>query len=212
VVEAKLLGSIAQTRLRHRLFMAEGKMGYLFEGDRVAVELDKLYWPKVAAEYDDAVVRATKRLKLAFTLTIPVVIATLVVVVNVPLLDDLTKRLDRIPGVGAAMGLAMVTWLPLTGLFVHARAVSQARKNLESRLAHLPKMAPPAKRPRLHQNLQIVVMLLAGPALLIRTLGSLFPGLYRNTPLSGMQLGWIDLFAVLAVTGWLATRPRDNDR
>jgi hypothetical protein len=206
VAEAELLGKIAQTRLRHRLFAADGKMGYLLEGDRIAVELDETVWQAVSAEYDDIIGRASKRLKLAFTLTMPVIIATLVVIENVAALKDLADRIDR-SGWGGLLVLVVVTWLPLAGLLVHARATSRARQHLEAQLAHLPHIAVPGTRPKLHQELQIVAMIFVGPAILVRAVGTLFPDIYRNTPLSGTHIGWFDLIAALALLAWFATRP-----
>lgn len=208
MAEAELLRAIAETRLRHRLFEAEGRLGYLFQGDREAVEIDRGLWQSVSAEHDAAIAIASRRLKWMLLLTIPVIIATLVVITNVPLLTDLTDRIDRIPFLGAALVLVIVSWLPLAGLLLHARATARARERLESRLVDLPRIAPPSPRPRLHQELQILVMLLVGPAILIRAFGTLVPDAYRNTPLSGTHLGRIDLVAALALVAWLATRRR----
>jgi len=71
---------------------------------------------------------------------------------------------------------------------------------IEKELARLPRVAAaPAPAWRPPRWLEIACMLLVGPGLIVQIYGSLNPNAFRNTPWTGMHLGWMGIagFAVL---------------
>ncbi|MFT4027217.1 MAG: hypothetical protein QM676_10505 [Novosphingobium sp.] len=180
---------------------------------REAVALTMEEWESVNRRYEAMIAPATLRLKRAMLLAVPAMIATVGVIANTPALDALVSRVDHIPGLKIVQGIALIAWLPLLGLWQHRRAVRRADRHIEAELSSHPRVPMP-EQPRLalHQNLEILVMLLFGPVILIHAFGTAFPDAFRNTPLSGSRLGLFDLAAAIAFLAWRLTKPRQKQQ
>ncbi|HMG45985.1 MAG TPA: hypothetical protein VK614_00795 [Allosphingosinicella sp.] len=116
-----------------------------------------------------------------------------------------------LPGAGILI-LAGILLGPLAIYLWQSYRIKHIARAIEKELARLPRaVAPPAPPGRPPRWLEIACILLVGPGLIVQVYGSFNPTAFRNTPWTGMHLGWggIAGFAVLGAMlfyRWRAAR------
>lgn len=206
-----LFEKIAVTRLRQRR-VEDGSIGVRLrmpdgKGD---VRLTANEWEALGEWFRARVAPSARRLRLAVWLTLPLIIAFLGIVYNVPVLRAAFERLLEVAA--PLVMLFLCGALPLTMAALHSLAVKRAIDGVNSALADRPRHGtsclPP---PRALNTLELVALVLVGPHLIVGIIGTLNPGALRNTPLTGAHLdmrsiaGLIVLLA-LAILRWRRIR------
>lgn len=181
-----------------RVRMPDGK------GD---VRLTTQEWDSLGGWFRDQVTPSARRLRLAVWLTLPLIIAFLGIVYNVPALRaGFDWLFDR---AAPLVMLFLCGGLPLTMATLHALAVQRAMDGVNAALADRPRhgisFLPP---PKALNTVELIALVLVGPHLVFATVGTLSPGVLDNTPLTNARL---DLRAVaglvvLAALGLLRWR------
>jgi hypothetical protein len=181
-----------------RVRMPDGK------GD---VRLASHEWDALGDWYRAQVTPSAKRLRLAVWLTLPLIIAFLGIVANVPILKAGFEWLFDVAG--PLVMLFLCGALPLTMTALHGLAAQRAIDGVNEALADRPRLdssclAPP----RALNALELIALALVGPHLVLGIVGSLNPNVFRNTPYSGTHLDWAGFagLAVLLALGLLRLR------
>jgi hypothetical protein len=211
VADLFLFEKIAVTRLRQRrvedggpgvrLRMPDGRGDVRLSGDE---------WDALGGWYRDQVRPSAKRLRLAVWLTLPLIIAFLALVYNVPLLRAAFEWLFDVAA--PLVMLFLCGALPLTMATLHALAVQRAIDRVNAALADRPRhgasgLAPP----KALNTVELIALVLVGPHLVFATIGTLSPGAFRNTPFTNAHLdapavaGLVVLLA-LGLLRWRRTR------
>jgi hypothetical protein len=122
-----------------------------------------------------------------------------------------------LPGAGILI-LAGIFLGPVAIYLLQSYRIKHIARAIEQELARLPRVAAPPPRPagRPPRWLEIAAILLVGPGLIVQVYGSFNPNAFRNTPWTGMHLGWGGMagFAVLAAMlfyRWRAARAAPPD-
>lgn len=116
-----------------------------------------------------------------------------------------------LPGAGILI-LAGIFLGPIAIYLWQSYRIKHIAGAIEKELAGRPRVAaPPAPPTRAPRWLEIACLLLVGPGLIVQIYGSLNPDAFRNTPWTGMHLGWggIAGFAILGAMlfyRWRAAR------
>jgi hypothetical protein len=171
-----------------RVRMPDGK------GD---VRLTGHEWEALGGWYRAQVAPSAKKLRLSVWLTVPLAVAFLGIVANVPILESAFERLFDLAG--PLVMLFLCGALPLTMTALHGLAVQRAIDRVNEALASRPRLATRCLAPpRALNALELIALALVGPHLITSTLGSLFPGIFRNTPFTRAHLD-LQAMAGLAV-------------
>lgn len=183
-----LFEKIAVARLKQRR-VDDGSLGVRVrmpdgKGD---VRLTANEWDSLGDWFRDQVAPSAKRLRLSIWLTLPLIIALLGITANVPVLKAAVEGLyDLSPGL---FMLFLCGALPLTMTALHCLAVQRAVQGVNEALADRPRHGisnqPP---PKALNTLELIALVLVGPHLITATLGTLFPGIFRNTPWTNAHL------------------------
>ena len=203
-----LFEKIAVTRLKQRV-VDDGLQGVRLrmpdgKGD---VRLATHEWEALGGWFRAQVTPSARRLRLAVLLTLPLIIAFLAIVANVPLLKTAFEWLfDLSPPLSM---LFLCGALPLTMTTLHALAVQRAMDGVNEALADRPRHGTsclPASRAL--NGVELIALVLVGPHLIIGLWGSIFPNAFRNTPWTGAHLDAFGVagIAVLLVLGLLRWR------
>jgi hypothetical protein len=203
-----LFEKIAVTRLRQRR-VEDGSLGVRVrmpdgKGD---VRLTANEWEALGGWFRDQVAPSAKRLRRSVWLTVPLVIAFLGIVYNIPILKAALVWLFDLAG--PLVMLFLCSALPLTMTALHCRAVQRAVGGVNEALADRPRHGishlPP---PKALNTLELIALVLVGPHLITATLGTLFPGIFRNTPWTNAHLDLKSVagLAVLLALGLLRWR------
>jgi hypothetical protein len=190
------LEKAAQVRLAHSAFYdADGSIRLVL-GDGSAVRLTARQWAQAQGRFADAIAPANRGLKWVFILAIPVMIATL----SVMSVFKLGKAIDALgPAASIASVFTTLCWWPLLILFLHWRAIGKARRDFDTQFAGLPPAPVPEGRPRALQALEIVALILFGPAVLLDIIGSIWPHVLDGTPFMGWRLTPFSIAGIAAV-------------
>jgi hypothetical protein len=203
-----LFEKIAVTRLRQRR-VEDGSLGVRVrmpdgKGD---VRLTANEWEALGDWFRDQVAPSAKRLRRSVWLAIPLTIAFLGIVYNVPILKAAFTWLFDLAG--PLVMLFLCSALPLTMTALHCRAVQRAVDGVNAALQDRPRYGisnlPP---PKALNVLELIALVLVGPHLITATLGTLFPGIFRNTPWTNAHLDLKSVagLAVLLALGLLRWR------
>lgn len=181
-----------------RVRMPDGK------GD---VRLSGNEWDSLGDWYRAQVAPSAKRLRLSVWLTLPLIIALLAITANVPVLKAAVEGLFE--AAPALVMLFLCGALPLTMATLHALAVQRAIDGVNQALADRPRHGisclPP---PKALNAVELIALVLVGPHLVTATLGTLVPGIFRNTPWTNAHLNMQSVagLVVLAALGLLRWR------
>ena len=185
-----------------RLRMPDG------QGD---VRLAAHEWDALGDWFRVQITPSARRLRLAVVLTLPLIIAFLAVIANVPVLKSAFERVfDAAP---ALFMLFLCGALPLTMTALHALAVQRAVDGVNEALADRPRLGTSCLPPRRALNaMELIALVLVGPHLILGLWGSVFPGAFLNTPWSGTRLdafgvAGIAVFLLLGFLRWRRSRP-----
>lgn len=196
-----LFEKIAMTRLKQRR-VEDGGPGIRLrmpdgQGD---VRLTACEWETLGDWFRARVEPSAKRLRLAVWLTLPLIIAFLGIVYNVPVLKTAFEWLFD-----AAAPLVMLFLcgaLPLTMAALHALAVQRAIDGVNQAIADRPRHGTSCLPPPKALNIvELIALVLVGPHLVFATIGTLSPGAFRNTPWTNAHL---DLKAIAGLVVLLA--------
>jgi hypothetical protein len=139
--------------------------------------------------------------------TIPLAIALLGIIYNVPWLAAAFDRFDQ--AVPLVLPLLLTSGLPIVAIWRHAlkvqRSIDRARIELKSFPAFAIRHRPPPREAGPVMKLALFVTI---PTLVIQAYGSMYPDAYRNTPWTGTQLGGSSLILVLVLAAALVARRR----
>lgn len=186
ITPAPLIAAAAK-RLRQRSYHdSDGAVRMVLQNGG-AVSLTRKQYADLLTDFAEAMKPVDRRLRLGFTLTIPVMIITLALLVNIGL-DDLISAIT-LPGASLALGLISITWWPNWVLVRHWRETKAVNASLDAQLATLPSAPMPPDRPRSFHNLEIIALFIVGPGILIDVAGSLYPDAFDGTPLTGRAIG-----------------------
>lgn len=186
ITPAPLIAAAAK-RLRQRSYHdSDGAVRMVLQNGG-AVSLTRKQYADLLTDFAETMKPVDRRLRLGFTLTIPVMILTLALLVNTGL-DDLMSAIT-IPGASVVLGLISITWWPNVVLVRHWYETKAVNASLDAHLATLPSAPMPPDRPRSFHNLEIIALFLVGPGILIDVAGSLFPDAFGGTPLTGRAIG-----------------------
>lgn len=197
-----LFEKIAVTRLKQRR-VEDGSPGVRLRmpDGRGDVRLTTQEWDALGGWFRTQVAPSARRLRLAVLLTLPLIIAFLAIVANVPSLETIFGWLFNLSPPLAMLFLCGA--LPLTMTALHALAVQRAIDGVNEALADRPRhgtsgLAPP----RALNVVELIALALVGPHLIVGLWGSLFPNAFRNTPWTGAHLdaqGLAGLVVLLAL-------------
>jgi hypothetical protein len=180
--------ALAQTGFQHRAtVLAGGRVIYRLADGSGHVGLSACEW-EAAGEQFEAQVRPVGR--KTFWLSIGLFPAIFVFGMTIA---------QILPGAGILI-LAGILLGPIAIYLWQSYRIKHIARAIEQELARLPRVAAvPAPASRPPRWLEIACILLVGPGLIVQIYGSLNPDAFRNTPWTGMHLGWAGLagFAVL---------------
>lgn len=214
--ETTLLNKLAMKRLYDRRYRDKnGQMLVLLPGDQEAVGLTPRAWERLCADYLADLAPARRLMRWSVLFTIPASIMMLSAIHASPLIMAIVNWIEGFRYGGYVTSMVVLAGPPLALLAVHWWLTDRAKQAMEIRLAkHVRVPLPDERRPILIQAYEIVAMVLVGPGIVIRAVGTVFPNIWRNTPFSGSHIGLFDavaIGAVLVVTvhrwrHWRATR------
>lgn len=183
-----LFEKIAVTRLKQRR-VEDGSIGVRVrmpdgKGD---VRLTANEWEALGGWLRDQVAPSAKRLRLSVWLTLPLIIAFLGIVANIPALKAGFEWLfDQ---AAPLVMLFLCGGLPLTMAALHALAVQRAMDGVNEALADRPRHGisnlPP---PKALNTVELIALVLVGPHLILGIIGTINPDAFRNTPWTGTHL------------------------
>jgi hypothetical protein len=207
-----LFEKIAVTRLRQRR-VEDGSPGVRLRmpDGRGDVRLATHEWDALGGWFRAQIAPSARRLRLAVLLTLPLIIAFLAIVANVPALKTVFEWLFNLSPPLSMLFLCGA--LPLTMTALHALAVQRAMDGVNAALADRPRHGTSGLAPSRALNMvELIALLLVGPHLIIGLWGSLFPNAFRNTPWTGAHLdsagvAGIAIFLVLGYLRWRRSRP-----
>lgn len=139
---------------------------------------------------------ATRFFRWALVLNAPITLGLMVLLPRVaPGWRDLVHAMEQIVSPFLFLVLFM-SWPAIVGLLVSLRATIRANRALDRLVADRPREAVVLPKRRFFHGLELLALAFIGPRLILGLYGTLNPDAYYNTPLSGTQLGWIDLVGV----------------
>ena len=196
--ETRLLNNLAMKRLNDRSYReADGFRRVMLPDDQEAVRLSPREWARLCADYSDALAPARRLMRWSALITIPASLMMLSVMSVSPTLKAFVRWIETFPYGNYVTVMTLLAGPVFALLAVHWRISNRATRAMEARLATHERVAPPeSRRPILIQTYEIVAMVLIGPGIVIRAVGTPFPNLWRNTPFSGSHLGPFDAVAI----------------
>lgn len=150
-------------------------------------------WEAVRGWHAAQIAPAGQFFKWSMWLNAPIALGLLIALMMfMPGWSAFARWVDRTLPPQIVLGL-LLTWPAITGLIVNARATFRANDALNRMIAGMPRdMTAAIPKRRLTHGLELLAAALVGPHLVLGLYGTLNPGAYLNTPLSGTRLGWID--------------------
>lgn len=180
-----------------------GRIAYRLADGTGHVGLDAEQWTAVRAHFaaeSTAVARVTRWLQVGFF----------------PALFLFGMTIAQVLPFAGLIFLAALLLGPIGIYLWQSHRMQRLVQGIEADLATLPRIPAPPRRPfRAPRWLEIVVLLLAGPHLIIQIYGSYDPDAFRNTPWSGAHLdetGVVAIIALAALAFLTFFRWRSRDR
>jgi hypothetical protein len=178
------------------------------------IQLTQLEWDELGNAFNDAISESSGIVRWALNLALPFTILLLILISAVPPLRYAFEALERAASLPAYLLVTMT--MPVTVIAIHNRLVQRTIEALEEILARQPRCPAPAIPVSKALNvMELAGLVVIGPHLLLQLVGTLFPDLYRNTPLSGTSLGLtgyasLGLLAAIGLARWRRTCTGDD--
>lgn len=210
--EMRLLNKVAMKRLADRSYRdSDGFRRVMLPGDEGAVRLSPRAWERLCTDYAADLAPARRLMQWGSWLTIPASLALLSATSVSPTLKAFIRWVETFPYGNYATVMTLLAGPVFLLLALHWWLSSRAARAMEARLATYERVAPPeSPRPVLIQTYEIIAMVLLGPGIIIRAIGTPFPDIWRNTPFSGSHLGPFDAVAIGALLAVVIYRLRQT--
>jgi len=181
----------AGLRLAHRAApQPDGAVVYRLADGSGHVRLPAGEWDEIATWFRKATRGDYIRAQIGLVLCVPAFVL-LCIILNIPPIKAALTIFPR--EVVSWTVLAALPGFPIAVYFWLLRSVGRVEKSIETELSSRPRVpAPRRDKARLPLWVDVAIALLAGPHLVFAVIGSLSPGFFDDTPLSGSH---IDLFA-----------------
>lgn len=203
-----LVEKISVARLRQRGHIeASGAVRVEMPDGHGDVRLSAREWEQLGEWLTEQLAPTARALRGSTFLGLPFAIALLGIMANVPPLE---RSLASLHGVAATiLSLLILLGYPVAMTVRHGMAVGTAISQIDSVLAERPRAAAPPIPPGGGVNmLEIAGIVLVGPHLAVQLLGSLSPGMLRNTPFTGARVDATALVGLVVLGGLLCLRLR----
>jgi hypothetical protein len=210
-LDPKLFEKLSVRMLHQRCAVDEfGFIFYRLKDGSGFVQLTQREWDELGKAFDDAISKSSRAVRWAFNLAMPFTILLLALISAEPSLRYALEAIERAAPLLAYLSVTMT--MPLAVMALHNRRVQRAIDTVEEVLATQPRCAPPPIQGNRGLNaMELIGLVVIGPHLFLQLLGTSYPDLYRNTPLSGTQLGItgyasLGLLVAIGIARWRRTR------
>lgn len=201
---------LSKTRLDQRATTLDGGDVLFDAPDREGpIRFSAERWEAVRHWHSEQMAPAGRFFKWSMWLNAPIALGVLIALMMfMPGWSVFARWVDRTLPPQIVLGL-MLTWPAIIGLIVNARATFRANDALDRMVAGMPREATVLiPKRRLIHGLELLAVALVGPHLVLGLYGTLNPGAYFNTPLSGTQLGWVDVVGLGVLLALVVVRRR----